>query len=103
MDASDIPPLAVARAALVQRIDRFIRALERVKRSPNRRETYHLIDALQHLTAGRLEDGESAMARAERLDPLPAHAAATLASNESLTLEQLRQALETIAGQSQEG
>lgn len=97
MDASDIPPQAAERAALVQRIDRFIRALERVRRPPNRRETYHLVDALQQLAAGRHEDGESAMTRAERLDPLPAHAATTLASNDSMTLEELRQAFETIA------
>lgn len=97
MSISDMPSDAAAHAALAGRIDRFIRALERMKRPPNRRETYHAIDALQHLADGRSEDGDRAIARAERLEPLPPHAAAALASNENLTLEQLRQAFESVA------
>jgi hypothetical protein len=96
MSISDMPSDTAARAALASRIDRFIRALERMKRPPNRRETYHAIDALQHLADGQPEDGEKAIARAERLEPLPPHAAVALASNEGLTLEQLRQAFEIV-------
>ena len=33
--------------ALAQRIDRFVKGLERARRSPNRRESYHVIAALQ--------------------------------------------------------
>lgn len=96
MSISDMPSDAAAYAALAGRIDRFIRALERMKRPPNRRETYHAIDALQHLADGRPVEGDKAIARAERLEPLPPHAAAALASNEGLTLEQLRQAFEMV-------
>jgi hypothetical protein len=96
MSVSDMPSDTAAQAALASRIDRFIRALERMKRQPNRRETYHVVDALQQLADGRPEDGETAMGRAERLEPLPPHAAVALASNEGLTLEQLRQAFEIV-------
>lgn len=94
MSVSDISPETAAREALAQRIARFVRALERVNRDPNRREAYHVIVALQHLSAGRYRDGDEAMMRAELVAPIPAPAAATLISNEPLTVDELRLALD---------
>ena len=38
---------------LAQRIDRFIKGLERSKRAPNRRESHHVVAALRCLHDGR--------------------------------------------------
>ena len=99
MSVSDISPETAARAALAQRVDRFVRALERVRRHPNRREAYHVIVALQHLSAGQYQEGDEAMTRAERVAPIPAPAAAALVSNDVLTIGELRLALAAVAQQ----
>jgi len=53
--------VATARRNVVQRIERFLNGLERARRPPNRRELYHLREALQKLEAGQYPEGEDAM------------------------------------------
>jgi hypothetical protein len=85
-----------ARHALAHRIDRLIRALEKVGRPPNRREVYYLVKALQCLQDGRCHDGESAMRDAERVAPLPPSISSQPRSNDLATSGELRQALEEL-------
>lgn len=82
--------------SVVQRMERLLAGLERMKRQPNRRESYHLRHALEHLQAERFEDAEGAVTKAEHAAPLPAHVASILATNQSLTIEELRSQLDRV-------
>jgi hypothetical protein len=50
-----------------------------MKRQPNRRESYHVRDALEHLQNKRYREAEEALTKAEHIAPLPAHTASMLA------------------------
>jgi hypothetical protein len=89
-------PDANARRNLIQRIDRFLAGFERMKRQPNRREGYHVRDALEHLQSERYREAEEALIKAEHVAPLPAHVASMLATNQSVTVVQLRSQLDQI-------
>jgi hypothetical protein len=82
--------------SLAQRIDRFIKGLERAKRAPNRRESYHVVAALRCLHDRRYEEGRLAMINAERVAPLPPEAANLVKSNEPEPVHELRAALDAI-------
>jgi hypothetical protein len=82
--------------ALAQRIDRFVRGLERAKRAPNRRESYHVIVALRCLQDGLHEAGQAAMADAEHVAPLPPEAAARPESDRTVAVADLRTKLDAI-------
>jgi hypothetical protein len=82
--------------ALSNRIDRFLSLLERNRRPPNRRERYHLVEALQLLYEGRSEEVEAALAKAEKVQPLPPHLAAQPIPSDAVTVETLRQGLSAI-------
>ena len=81
---------------IARRITRFLAGLERARRQPNRREAYHLRDALERMKAQDYPEGEDAMLRAERSAPLPGHVANLLTTNESVTVRQLREELDRI-------
>ena len=87
---------AFARGNLAQRISRFLAGLGRARRQPNRREAYHLRHALERLQAEQYGESEEALQRAERSEPLPGHVANLLATNESVTVGQLRDELGRI-------
>jgi hypothetical protein len=87
---------AAGQFALAQRIDRFVKGLERARRSPNRRESYHVIAALQCLQDGQYAAGETAMANAERVAPLPPEAATRLESDQTVAAAELRTTLDAI-------
>src|SRR3954447_11160424 len=87
---------AFARGNLAQRISRFLGGLERARRQPNRREAYHLRHALERLQAEQYAESEDALLRAERSAPLPEHVANLLATNESVTISQLRDELQKV-------
>jgi hypothetical protein len=82
--------------SLSSRIDRFLTLLERNRRPPNRRERYHLVEALQHLYEGRSEEVEAALARAEKVEPLPSHLAAQRIPSDAVTVDNLREGLNAI-------
>ncbi|CAN5895884.1 hypothetical protein BH11PSE3_BH11PSE3_15920 [soil metagenome] len=97
VDPPAFPPASgAARRALIQRIDRFLKVLERVRRQPNRREAYHLVEAIQSLRAQAHEQGEQAMTRAEKLTPLPAEVAGQPGPHEALTVADLRAGLTAV-------
>ena len=52
--------------------------------------------AMEHLQAGRLEESEDALRRADRVDPVPPDIAAQAAYNETPTVEQLQIALDRL-------
>ena len=85
--------------ALSNRIDRFLTLLERNRRPPNRRERYHLVEAMQHLYEGRSEEVEAALTRAEKVQPLPQHLTTQLIPSDSITLAKLREGLRAIRQQ----
>jgi hypothetical protein len=87
---------APGRDDIARRIARFLAGLERARRQPNRREAYHLRDALQRMEAEEYAGSEDAVVRAERSAPLPGHVANLLATNESVTVRQLRDELDRI-------
>jgi hypothetical protein len=84
------------RHALGQRIDRFVKGLERARRAPNRRESYHVIDALRCLRDGQYPTGQTAMTNAERVAPLPPEAANRPESDQPVAVSELRAALDAI-------
>jgi hypothetical protein len=88
--------LATARRNVVDRIDRFLTALQRAKRAPNRRELYWLRLALLNLQEGQYPAGEDAADKAERTLPVPERAANDLNTNTGATVEQLRAQLDRI-------
>ena len=88
--------LATARRNVAERIDRSLTGLRRSHRLPNRRELFWLRDALAKLQEGQYPAGEDAMDKAERMLPLPEHAANDLSTNVSATVDQLRGQLDRI-------
>lgn len=84
------------RANITLRFTRLLSGLERARRQPNRREAYHLRDALERLQAREYAESEEALLRAEHSAPLPGHVANLLATNESVTIGQLRDELQRI-------
>jgi len=86
-----------ARAQLALRFTRFLGGLERARRQPNRREAYHLRHALERLQADAYAESEEALLKAERSAPLPSHVANLLATNETVTIVQLRDELRRIS------
>ena len=87
---------APGRGNIAQRITRLLAGLERARRQPNRREAYHLRDALERMEAQEYSQSEDAVLRAERSAPLPGHVANLLTTNESVTVRQLRDELDRI-------
>lgn len=87
---------ATARHALAHRIRRFVSALQRFRRNPNRREAYHVVEALQCLQEGQYEEGEAAVLRAEKVAPLPASIADKASAYETLTTDQICDGLDAI-------
>ena len=85
-----------ARQDLVRRIQRFMKALERMRRQPNRREAYHTLVALECLAAGHHDEGEAAMSRAEQVAALPPAVAALPGIHETMTTQQLMGRLDRI-------
>jgi hypothetical protein len=85
---------ATARRNVADRIDRFVKGLERTGRQPNRRELFWLRDALVNLQEGQYPAGEDAMDKAERALVIPEHAANDLSTNAGVTVEQLRAQLD---------
>ena len=57
----------LSRTTLAQRISKRLAALERAKRQPNRREAYHLREALEMMENERYADAEAAVVKAEHL------------------------------------
>jgi hypothetical protein len=92
---ADRPDLELARG-IVHRLHRMLQGLDRARRNPNRREAYHISSAIEHVHAGRLAQGEEAMRRAERVDPLPPDIAAQTILNEPTTVTQLRAMLDQV-------
>lgn len=88
--------------ALSNRIDRFLTRLERNRRLPNRRERYHLVEALQHLYEGRSDEVEAALNKAETVQPLPPHLTAQPIPSDSVTVANMREGLSAIRRQQQE-
>jgi hypothetical protein len=95
---NDDAPGAAVRARLTHRLTRFLGGLERARRQPNRREAYHLRHALERLQANQYDESEEALLKAEHSAPLPGHVANLLATNESVTIKQLRDELQRIVG-----
>jgi cytochrome c-type biogenesis protein CcmH/NrfG len=81
---------------VVRRIQRFLAGLEHARRQPNRREAYHICVAMEHLQAGRLDESEDALRKADRLDPVPPDIATQSAYNETPTVKQLQIALDRL-------
>jgi len=81
---------------VVRRIQRFLAGFEPAQRQPNRREAYHICMAMEHLQAGRLEESEDALRKADRVDPMAPDIAARAGYNETPTVEQLQIALDRL-------
>ena len=71
----------------------MLAGIERAGRNPNRRETFHIAAAIEHLRSARLAESEEALRKADRVEPIPADVAAQTAFNEVPTVAQLRMAL----------
>ena len=93
-EESPIPE--TARHTLALRVDRFLRGLERARRQPNRRESYHVVEALDLLREAKYADGDAAMTRAERVAPLPDAAARQFGQHEPASTAQLAATLDAI-------
>jgi len=85
-----------ARRNVAERIDRLLNGLQRAQRPPTRRELFWLRQALVNLQEGQSPAGEDAMDKAERVLPIPEHAANDLSTNAGVTVEQLRMQLDQI-------
>jgi hypothetical protein len=82
--------------APAKRIARLLLGLERARRAPNRREAYHLREALARLAEGHLEQAEDAIAKAERPAPIPVDSAHALSTNNTPLVMELREQLRAI-------
>ena len=90
-------------AAVARRIERLLAGLQRARRQPNRREAYHLQNALEHLKKGEFVEAEAALLSAERAAPLPGHVAHLLATNRPVTTKELNEQLDRIVRERREG
>lgn len=89
--------LATARQHLVERITRFLEAVEREHREPNRLEAEFAMSALGFLAVDELPMGENAMMRAERAaSATPPETANARLDFEPVTIAYLRTDLERI-------
>jgi hypothetical protein len=84
-----------ARRRLASRIALLLQGWERHLRDPNRREAFHVMEALRCLRAGRYEEGEIAAARAELVRPIPVSAAGPGPHDQALTAD-LRATLQAL-------
>ena len=82
---------------IVQRLHRMLQGIERARRNPNRRESYHLGVAIEHVHAGEFTESEQAIQSAERVDPIPPEVASQPGINQPPTVAQLRAALDQVA------
>ena len=83
------------RHRLAARISLLLQGWERHGRDPNRREAFHVMEALSCLRAGRYDEGEVAVARAELVRPVPDYAAGPGPHDQALTAD-LRAALQAL-------
>ena len=90
------PTTPEAAQNVVRRLQRFVDALERARRPPNRREAYHALAALECLQAGRYEHCDEAMLRVEHLTALPPEVAIRRGPQDAMTTLQLRDLLDGI-------
>ena len=67
-----------------------------MKRQPNRRESYHVRDALENLEGERYREAEEALIKAEHLAPLPAHLASMLVTDQLVSVVELRSRLDLL-------
>jgi len=81
---------------LARRIEHFLKGVERARRQPNRREAFHIRDALERLEVGQCSESGEAMLRAERCAPLPPHVSTLVATNAQVTVGQLQKQLAEI-------
>jgi hypothetical protein len=93
---SNLTGRATARRNVAERIDRFLNGLQSARRLPNRRELFWRREALVNLQEREYPTGEEAMDKAERMMPIPEHAANDLSTNAGATVEQLRAQLDSI-------
>ncbi len=94
MNRESALPDAVRRR-LASRIALLLQGWERHRRDPNRREAFHVMEALRCLRAGRYDDGEVAVARAELVRPIPDNSAGPGPHDKALTAD-LREALQAL-------
>ena len=85
-----------ARRRLAVRIAVLLQGWERHRRDPNRREAFHVMEALHCLRSGRYGEGEAAVARAELVRPIPDAAAGPGPHDQALTAD-LRAALQALS------
>jgi hypothetical protein len=85
-----------ARRRLAVRIAVLLQGWERHRRDPNRREAFHAMEALRCLRSGRYDEGESAVARAELVRPIPDGAAGPGPHDQAFTAD-LRAALQALS------
>jgi len=93
MDRDHEAPDTLRRLAF--RIALLLQGWERHSRDPNRREAFHVMEALRALRSGRYEDGEVAVQRAELVRPIPLEAAG-LGPHDAVRTADLRAALEAL-------
>ena len=87
---------ATARRNVADRFDRFLNVLERARRPPNRRELFWLRDALVNLQESQYPAGVDAMDKAERVLPIPEHAANDPSTNAGVSVGELRMQFDEI-------
>jgi hypothetical protein len=88
-------------ADTAKRIERLFSGLDRARRSPNRRESYYLREALERLAEGKLEQAEDAIVKAEGPAAIPPTNAHALSTNETSLVPELRDRLRTILAASE--
>jgi hypothetical protein len=89
--------IATARRNLAQRIARFIDAVEKEGREPNRVEGDYALSALGHLAVDQWPDGELAMLKAERAaTATPQEIAMVRAAYDPVTVKHLRSELAKV-------
>jgi hypothetical protein len=84
-----------ARRRLAARIAILLQGWERHRRDPNRREAFHVMEALRCLRSGHYDEGDAAVARAELVRPIPDGAAGPGPHDRALTVD-LRAALQAL-------
>jgi hypothetical protein len=95
--AEEVP--TTRRPLILQRMRGLLHGLDRARRQPNRREAYHLCEALEHLQAGRMEEAAEATGKAERIEPVPPEVALQFELNATPTIQQLLAALDRLPPQ----
>jgi hypothetical protein len=95
--STNLGALATARQQLVERITRFLEAVEHEHREPNRLEAEYVSSALGYLGVDQWPMGEKAMMRAERAaSATPQEVASVRMDHELVTITHLRADLEKI-------